>query len=434
VTTIHRRHFLQFSTAAVAASAGRILGANDRVNIAITGLGGRGTDHMESYAALPEARIAALVDVNQAARERGAALVKRLTGSEPKTYGDLREALADKEIEAVSLATPNHWHALQTIWACRAGKDVYVEKPASHNIHEAACMVEAARKYNRMVQVGTQSRSEPHIRRAMELLHTGAIGQIHLAKGLCFKRRLSIGHKPDGPVPPGLNWDAFLGPAPMRPFNENRYKYNWHWFWDTGNGDIGNQGVHQMDIARWGAGLDAWPTHAVSTGGKFLYHDDQETPNMQFATLGYEKAQIMFEVRGLLTPGEAGMRSGGPHTIGNVFYGSEGFLVLDDAGYRVFKGEKRELVKEENAPREDKANEAHMGNFLAAVRSRKASDLHAGIELAAMSTNLCHLANISYRVGRELSIDRKGAFAKDPQAAALQTRVYRHPWTLPDPI
>ncbi|MGC4053405.1 MAG: Gfo/Idh/MocA family oxidoreductase [Paludibaculum sp.] len=430
---IPRRRFLQSSTAALAASATRVLGANDRVNVAITGLGGRGADHMESYAALPIARIAALVDVNQAARERGAALVKRLTGVEPKTYPDLRTALGDKDIDAVSLATPNHWHALQTIWACRAGKDVYVEKPASHNIYEAACMVEAARRHDRIVQVGTQSRSDATIREAMDLLHSGAIGQVHLAKGLCFKRRPSIGHKPDGPVPPGLNWDEFLGPAPMRPFNENRFHYNWHWFWDTGNGDIGNQGVHQMDIARWGAGLDGWPTHAVSTGGKFLYNDDQETPNMQFATLGFGQAQIMFEVRGLITPGEAEMR-GGRNTVGNLFFGSEGYLVLDDEGYRVYKGEKRELVKERRMPAEDRMNEAHMGNFLSAVRSRKASDLNAPIEIGAMSANLCHLANISYRVGRELTLDPHGAFVNDPKATALRTRNYRAPWTMPNPL
>ncbi|WP_321470970.1 Gfo/Idh/MocA family oxidoreductase [uncultured Paludibaculum sp.] len=423
---------MKLSTVAAVATSGRVLGSNDRVNLAIAGLGGRGTDHMESYAALPGVRIAALCDVDQAARERGVALVKRLTGSEPKTYADLRELLAEKEIDAVSLATPNHWHALQTIWACRAGKDVYVEKPASHNIHEAVCMVQAARKYNRMVQVGTQSRSDATIRGAMEFLRSGGIGQIHLAKGLCFKRRRSIGRKPDGPVPPGLNWDEFLGPAPMRAFNENRFHYNWHWFWDTGNGDIGNQGVHQMDIARWGAGLDSWPAYAVSTGGKFLYDDDQETPNMQFATLGYSQAQIMFEVRGLITPGEGGMHEGA-NTVGNIFYGSEGFLVLDD-GYRVFKGEKRQLVKEVRPPENDTMNAAHMGNFLAAVRSRKASDLNADIAIGAMSANLCHLANISYRVGRELNLDPAGAFKADPQATALRTRPYRAPWTLPDPI
>ena len=194
--------------------------------------------------------------MDQANLERSQALLQKLTGQKPKGYKDMRDVFADKEVNAVSMPLPNHWHALATIWACQAGKDVYVEKPACHDSYEGRQMVAAARKYGRMVQVGSQSRSAPHKIRAVQLLHDGVIGKVYMAKGLCFKRRKSIGHTPNEPVPPGVDWDKFLGPAPMIPFSKNRFLYNWHWFWDTGNGDIGNQGVHEMDIARWGLGVD----------------------------------------------------------------------------------------------------------------------------------------------------------------------------------
>src|SRR6266851_2585495 len=252
MTEPSRRNFLHTAAAALAStSASTLRGANEKVNVAVIGLGGRGRYHMSEYAKLPDARIAAICDVDQAALERGQAQVEKLTGQKPKGYADMRQVFDDKEVQAVSMPLPNHWHALSTIWACQAGKDVYVEKPASHNPFEGRKMVEAARKYNRMVQIGSQGRSAAHKIKAVQLLRDGAIGKVYLAKGLCFKRRPSIGRKPDGPVPPGLDWDKFLGPAPMRAYNENRFRYNWHWFWDTGNGDIGNQAVHDMDIARW---------------------------------------------------------------------------------------------------------------------------------------------------------------------------------------
>src|SRR5690242_13584063 len=307
-----RRTFLGTVAGLAAASSARPLsGANEKINLAIVGIGGRGRDHIEEYSKLPDCRIAALCDVDQASLERGQALVQKLGGEKPKGYADMRQVFDDKSVDAVSMPLPNHWHALATIWACQAGKDVYVEKPACHNVFEGRKMIEAARKYNRMVQVGSQSRSTPHKIRAIQLLHDGVIGNLYLAKGLCYKRRKSIGHKPDGPVPPGVDWDKFLGPAPMRAFNENRFKYNWHWFWDTGNGDIGNQGVHEMDIARWGLGKDDLPASAGSMGGKYVYDDDQETPNTQMATFDYGPSEIMFEVRGILTGSEGGLETAG---------------------------------------------------------------------------------------------------------------------------
>ncbi|HET8547520.1 MAG TPA: Gfo/Idh/MocA family oxidoreductase [Bryobacteraceae bacterium] len=344
----NRRAFLRAAgSAAIATAAAPILGANDRVNVAIIGLGGRGRDHVREYLEVANCRIAALCDVNQAALERAQAMVRKSRDYTPTGYSDMRESLADKSIDAVSMPTPNHWHALGTIWACQAGKHVYVEKPACHNVWEGGKMIEAARRYNRVVQVGSQSRTTKHKIRAIQLLQEGVIGEVYLAKGICYKRRRSIGHKPDGPVPPGLNWDMFLGPAPMRPFNENRFAYNWHWFWDTGNGDIANQGVHEMDIARWGLGVGV-PKSVVSTGGKFVYDDDQETPNTQLATFDYGAKQIVFEVRGLPTGEDSGIvRDGSGNVIGNVFYGSNGLLSVDMAGFRVFKGDKGEKVMEE---------------------------------------------------------------------------------------
>jgi predicted dehydrogenase len=339
----------------------------------------------------------------------------------------MREVFADKSVDAVSMATPNHWHALGAIWACQAGKDVYVEKPASHNVFEAGRMVDAARKYKRMVQVGTQSRSIPYMKKAAELLKQGVIGQVYMAKGLCFNRRPSIGRTPDMPVPAGIDWDLFLGPAPMRPFNENRFKYNWHWFWDTGNGDLGNQGVHQMDIALWGLGINQLPAAVVSTGGKYVYDDDQETPNTQIATFDYGPAEIVFEVRGLLTAGE-----GSPDKsvkVGNLFYGSEGYMVMDGAGFRVYKGEKGELAMDEKAARTSDA--VHMRNFLEAVKSRDPTSLAAEVAIGVTSAKLCHLANVSYRVKRRLTLDRQAArFVNDSEANAMLTRAYRAPYVV----
>jgi len=306
-----RRVFFKTGVAAaLSIGSSRIMGANDRVSMGIIGLGGRGSYHVGAYNRIPQAQIVALCDVNQAARERASANVIKAGGQKPAEFEDMRKLFESKSVDAVSMATPNHWHSLGTIWACQAGKDVYCEKPASHNIWEGRKMVEAARKYNRMVQIGSQSRSMPGVIKAMQLLKEGVIGKVYLAKGLCYKRRKSIGVTPAEPVPAGINWDLFLGPAPMRPFTKNRFAYNWHWFWDTGNGDIGNQGIHEMDKARWGLGRDL-PTMVSSTGGKYVYVDDQETPNTQMATFDYGDSELMFEVRGIITGGESNFEQRG---------------------------------------------------------------------------------------------------------------------------
>jgi predicted dehydrogenase len=407
-----------------------MMAAGDKVNIAVIGVGGRGTAHVKEYLQIPNARIAALCDVNTAQTERNGQTVLKAYGTAPKTYQDLRKLYEDKEIDAVSIATPNHWHALATIWACQAGKDVYVEKPACYNIFEGQQMVKAARKYNRIVQVGMQSRSIGHKRRAIQLLRDGAIGKVYYAKGLCFKRRPSIGHANDEPVPPGVDWDIFLGPAPMRPFNQLRFKYNWHWFWDTGNGDIGNQGIHEMDVARWGLGRGA-PKSVVSTGGKYVYEDDQETPNTQIATFDYGDAELVFEVRGLNTGGEASIKAAGPNFIGDIFLGSKGYMSLDHAGFQIYLGDKREPGESGTVMEERGDNtKGHMVNFLDAVQSRRREDLHGEIAEGVASAELVHMANTSYRLGRKLSFD-PGAdkYINDAQANAMLTRpVYREPY------
>jgi len=450
-----RRQFVKAAAAAVATAQFPILGANDRINLAVVGVGGRGTNHVDYYSTLSsECRLAAICDVNQAARERGTAQVRKLNNYAPKNYSDMRELFDDKEIDAVSITTPNHWHALAAIWACQAGKDVYVEKPASHNVFEGRQMVAAARKYGRMVQVGSQSRSIAHKMRAIELLREGVIGQVYHARALCFRRRFSIGHTPDTAVPPGLNWEQFLGPAQWRPYSENRFAYNWHWFWDTGNGDIGNQGVHEMDVSLWGLGRTGWPRSVSSIGGKFVWKDDQETPNTQNTTFDFGDAQMSFDCRNLPTPPEGLARMTGPNYVGNIFFGSDGFLVLDAKRFQVFKSKLGSLsgaevrgasaggrdqyeLQMEGAVEEPRGTETipHMKNFLDGVRKRDHTILRADVEIGTRSAAYCHLANTAYRMGRTLRIAQStGRFIADEEANALLTRNYRAPYVVPESV
>ena len=445
-----------FVGAATAASAMRVWGANERINLAIVGLGGRGSDHLTNYMRIEQARVMALCDVNQAARERAQANLLKTTSEKGKEYEDMRAVFADPAVDAVSIATPNHWHALASIWAMRAGKDVYCEKPASYNIHEGLRMLQVSRETRKILQIGSQHRSMPFKRKAMEAIHGGLIGKVYASKGLCYKRRVSIGRKPDLDQPPaGVNWDMFLGPAPLRKFNELRFKYNWHWFWDTGNGDFGNQGVHQVGVARWGMNDPEWPGEVYSHGGKFAYDDDQETPNTQDTFFKYGDRELTFEVRGLLTSGE-GMRPmprrrPGPQSpaptetapvtatsaplpalnvmVGNLFYGTEGWAAMNDEGFQAFKGEGHELVLDTRPERGAAGGDStglHMRNFLEVCKSRKRENQNDEIGLAHVSAGLCHLANISYRVGRKLTLKAGPDFVNDKEATAMLTRpVYR---------
>lgn len=410
---MQRRTFLQGAAFLAAAQARSVLGANERVNLGVVGIGGRGRDHIQYYSDLPNVRVAAICDVNQAARERGEALVNRLQGHKPKLFSDMRKMFDDSAVDVVTVATPNHWHALSTIWACEAGKDVYIEKPASHNRHESIRMVEAARKHDRVVQVGSQSRSIAHKREAIERLREGVIGKVYMARGLCYRRRNSIGRTPEEPVPAGLDWDFFLGPAPKRAYTKNRFDYNWHWFWDTGNGDIGNQGVHEMDICRWALGLEPGdrPSGAVSTGGKYVWKDDQETPNTQQASFDYGDRQIVFDVRNLNTGTESQIPLA-KSVVGNLIYGSEGFMVLHPEGYQVYIGDDRDKTVDEKY-REQRVWDPrpHMANFLDAASARDRSKLHADVATGCAAADLCHYANTSYRVKQRLAINPQDGYA-----------------------
>lgn len=435
MSSIGRRSFLLTPGLFAAKEAFSWQGANDRVNVGVVGVRGRGRDHISGFIKGKNVRVAAVCDIDQAVAERAQAFTEKGGGGKPAAFDDMRKMFDDKSIDAVSIANPNHWHALSTIWAVRAGKDVYCEKPVSHNVREGRLTVEAARKHKRIVQAGMQSRSTPHKIEAVRLLREGAIGRVYMAKGMCYKRRKSIGHSPDGPAPAGVNYDAWLGPAPQRTFNPNRFHYNWHWFWDYGNGDIGNQGVHEMDIARWGLNLSGLPRKVYSHGGKFVYNDDQETPNTQTAIFDYGAVELQFEVRGLHSNGEGSVAWDGANTIGNIFYGSDGFLCVDSNGYQIYLGEKRELAKEYKVTGATWDTQPHFDNFIAAVRSRKESDLNCDILEGHLSASLCHLANISYRVRDSLRFDAaKETFTGNEAANKLLTRDYRAPYTIPNPL
>ena len=429
---MNRRHFLM-STAVLAAGASvrGLASPNERVRIAVVGCGGRGQNHVDGWSALPNVEVVALCDVDDS---HVAEYVKKMEAKglkTPATFVDVRKLLEDKSIDAISIATPNHWHTLQTIWGVQAGKDVYVEKPCSHNIFESRQIVAAARKYNRLVQQGSQSRSSPALREAVQRMREGEMGEVYMARGLCYKWRDTIGRTPVSPVPPGVNYDLWTGPAPKRAFTKNRFHYNWHWFWDTGNGDLGNQGIHEVDIARWGLGV-THPTKISAVGGKFMFDDDQETPNTLTASYEFEAAgrpkMMTFEVRHWISPHEAGINGDKPgNTIGNQFYGSKGYLVIDNYNkYYSFMG------KEQVPGPSGLQSDTHYANFVDAVRSRKRADLNADVEEGALSCNLVHLANISYRVGRTLHWDAQTLkCVGDAEATAMLTRAYRAPFTVP---
>jgi len=428
---MNRRYFL---AALSAVSARRAVAAGDKLTIACMGVRGRAGHLLRGFLDLPDVEVAMLCDIDSRLLPAAAKLVQDKKGKAPRTTGDFRRALDDKSIDALVVGTPDHWHALPTILACQAGKHVYVEKPCSHNVREGQVMLAAARKHNRVVQVGIQSRSGRHFAEACEYIRSGALGKVVLARGWEASRQRSTGRPADTAVPAGVDYDLWLGPAPKRPFNPNRFHYNWHWFWDYGNGDIGNQGVHEMDICRWGLNLNTLPRRVVSTGGKFVYQDDQETPNTQSATFDYGGVQIQFEVRGLLSHPDGALEFRGNNTIGNTFYGADGFLSIDANGYQIFKGEKHELVKEVKLTENIWDTRPHFNNFIAAVRSRRHEDLTCDIEQGHLSAALCHLANISYRTGRSLRFDSaKETFVNDADANKLLTREYRTPFTLPDP-
>ncbi|MDH4198685.1 MAG: Gfo/Idh/MocA family oxidoreductase [Candidatus Aminicenantes bacterium] len=438
-------------------TAAKVLGANERINLAVIGVHGRGKNHIDGFGALANVRIAALCDVDRNVLNERASHVEKTFGYRPATYQHQQKLLESRDIDAVTIATPNHWHALGTIWALQAGKHVYVEKPSCHNVQEGRRMVEAARRYGCMVSVGYHNRSIRGVRQAMAFLRGGGIGEVYMARGLCFKPRDPIGRVPDGLgtgkayeyfvwSEPGVNYDraymdnvdydAWLGPAPERPFNYNRFHYNWHWHWDYGNGEIGNQGPHQWDIARWGLGAEGHPLKICSSGGYYGEACAQETPNTQAAQVIYADGRMIeFEVRGLLTNAEDDVM------IGNLFYGTKGWLRLDGDEWQSYFGRKNEEGPgSKTAGRDDFLDPAeasaidggHYANFIRALRTNDADSLTCPIEAGHMSSALPLLANISYRLDRRLTFDpARERFASDREADGMLTRDYRRPYVLP---
>jgi predicted dehydrogenase len=474
-----RRDFLRDSVLVAAAiAAGPVVrivraaearrSANDRIAVAVLGLHGRGNDLAGDLLRQPDVDVVALCDPDPSTVAKTAKKIEEKTGKAPEYVRDLRKLYERKDLDAVAIATPNHWHTLAAIWAMQAGKDVYVEKPVSHNVTEGRRLAEAAAASGRIIQSGHQIRSHAGIRKAMEFLHAGKLGTVTTAYGLCYKPRGSIGRATGGtPVPPGCDYDLWLGPAPERPVPRKKFHYDWHWFWDYGNGDIGNQGVHQMDIARWGLGANGLPDSAVSVGGRLGLEDDGETPNTLLAVLGWGDRRIVFEVRGLKTDPWRGV------SIGNLFECANGWVVVTSYADATAFSPKGEVVEKFSGGGD------HMRNFLDAVRSREPGKQNGGIADAHLSAALAHLGNISYRLGeagsfdhssppkgfpaatreafdrmcehvgrnnvsagaakltagRALSVDSaREAFRDDPEADRLLTRDYRRPFAVPSKL
>ncbi len=409
MSAITRRVFLGSAAAAAAtttlgcrASAGTASAAspNQQLRVAIVGLRGRGNDHLNQFAELPGVEVAALCDVDRSVLEAAKAKAIEL-GADPMTIVDYRELLERDDIDAVSIATPNHWHALQAVWACQAGKDVYLEKPVSHNVWEGRQIVHAAKKYDRIVQTGTQIRSSPSIQDALAWVNEGHLGEIQLARGLCYKPRQSIGRVEGAQnVDPAVDYDLWCGPAPKKPLMRERLHYDWHWVFDTGNGDLGNQGIHQMDIARWALGEAALPPRTISVGGRFGYVDDGNTPNTQFVYHDYERAPLLFEVRGL--PHDAEAQAGEWRKGMDDFMGARiGVIVHCEGGYLQIPSYTSATAYDKNGEKLEswKGGGNHYANFVDAVHSRRGADLTASIEDGHLSSALCHLGNVSYMRG-----------------------------------
>jgi len=437
-----RRQFISKTTAAVIVAGtmatGKVFGANNRIRMCTVGFNGQGGSHIRDILGMKdEAEIVALCDVDAKVLEHGAQNVQTAQGRAPKTYRDIRQMLEDGEIDAISIATPNHWHTLAAVWACQAGKDVYVEKPAAHSIYEGRQLVAAAKKYGRIVQHGTQSRSNATLRRDIKLIHDGFIGEIVESRGYVYKNgnRGPIGHGKPGPIPEYLDWKLWQGPSRDHQYmiNVDRQKpglyvhYDWHYFWEYGNGEIGNQGVHQMDIACWGHNRGL-PIKVFSAGGRFGLGDDGQTPNTQATTFSYSDGTILtFEVRNL---GSFQEFDGG--NCGNNFLGTKGFYVVGK-GFFTYKDGK--MSEREPIPVPDSApmppNQSKWSYFFQAVRSRKPEDMSVLTSEAHVSCAHCHLGNIAYRLRRSLEFDPKTERFKERDANKLLKREYRKGFEVP---
>ena len=422
-----RRNFLKTSLYAgttvawTAKSWAQVKGANETLRCATIGFRGRGNSHIGSIKGMQQreqgVKLTALCDVDKKVLEAGAAKHK-VAG-----YQDIRVMLEKEELDVVTVATPNHWHSLAAIWAVQAGKDVYVEKPVSHNVWEGRQLVNAARKYKKIVQTGTQARSSKCIQDAVQWVQAGNLGKIKVSRGLCYKRRGSIGDIPNTKdVPREVDYDLWLGPAPKKPLTRERLHYDWHWMWDYGNGDLGNQGIHQMDIARWFLGDMELSPRVWSVGGRLGYEDDGETANTQVIYHDYESAPLIFEVRGLGVKKGSGSRPTYRDGSVAVFVEcEEGWVAVRSYGAVQAYDNDNKLIKE------FKGGGDHFGNFIQAVRSRNPKDLNAEILEGHLSSALCHTGNISHRVGKDASVeDIRDVVKKDDSALEAVDRMIDH--------
>jgi predicted dehydrogenase len=431
---VNRRNFLNASTgivtAAALAAAAKLseAAAGEPLNVGVIGPGGMGTNHLRLLAARKDVRVAYVCDVD-ANRLAAAARLVEQNGGQPKAVKDLRQVLDDKSIEAVWIATPDHWHSPAAILAVDAGKHVYVEKPVSHNVREGRLLLEAARRNKRVVQVGTQSRSTPHVREAIEVLRSGEIGEVLVAKAWNSQLRRGIGHEKPSDPPANLDFDLWLGPAPPRPYQTNLLHGIWRWWYDFGAGDIGNDGVHDIDIARWGLGVTTQPTTVAALGSKFFFDDDQQFPDTQYCVYEWpgdgkvgSKRQLIFEQRDWSPYFQEGAENG------NAFYGTKGMLILSKQnGYHI--------VGAKNAPGKKVTGSvdlpAHHQNFIDCVRS--GGRPRADIEEGHLSASLAHLGNIACRTSRTLKLDPASeTIVGDNEAAKMIRRTYRDGhWAVP---
>ncbi|QDT63061.1 Gfo/Idh/MocA family protein [Calycomorphotria hydatis] len=449
-----RRDFLKTGAAATAAatvltSSARAAknSANDRLRIVVCGLKGRGERHIDALHEISETEnveIAGLCDVHEGYLNSIADHTEKLTGTRPQLFNDMRKVLDDQTIDAISFATPNHWHALGTVWACQAGKDVYCEKPGTHNLAEGPIVINAARKYDRIVQHGTQCRTSENIREGIQKLQEGIIGKVYMARVTNYKvHPKGLGKHNPGRPPEELNWDMWTGPAPQMAFsNFNWQRYNYRW--DTGCGDIGNQGVHQLDMVRWGMKLDRQPDRVQSMGGNIFFTDDDAECPCTLTTAyewdnGGDKIMVTCETRDGYTNPEAGM--GGKYQFvqpnfvcGVIFYGTEGYMIIPDySSYRTFFGRDREPGPYKAIEGMPMMNAPHFANWVQAIRSRRREDLFAEIREGHLSSSLCHLANVAYRTGRTLDFDGETETVKNDDEANsfLARQEYRAPYQMP---
>jgi predicted dehydrogenase len=419
--SLDRRRFLHASAATLSALA--VAGAadkpHDKIVLAFAGVHGRGRDLLRGFSSFEDVEVAAICDPDQNVIANALKAINARQKRTPQVVKDLRRVLDDREVTALVVATPDHWHALATVWACQAGKDVYVEKPISHNLIEGRRMVEAARKYDRVVQVGTQRRSSAHHASAAEFVRSGQLGKVPFARTWIAGNRKTIGRKADAPVPAGVDYDLWLGPAPQRPFNPNRFHYNWHWNWDYGTGELGNNGIHALDVARWLLGVEA-PVRVTCGGGKYFYDDDQQTPDTQIATFDFSATSLIWEHRIWSKTGFAG------EPFGVALYGEKGTLLFDKNGWHV----------EDGVTAADKSSDPerlHLRNFLDCIRARKRPN--ADIEEGHKSTRLCHLGNIALRTGHTLKFDAETeTIPGDADATALLGRACRKPFVVPEKV